>query len=111
VETLKLGTTLTVREPGVLLDPTLAPGKYRVTLVVLTDRGESEPAELRIVVRRGRTPGRPIITPTTPITPVTPVVPRRPITPVGRFESAEPAKPAQSKRTTKRKSPTKPKRK
>ena len=99
METLKLGTTLTVREPGVLLDPTLAPGKYRVTLVVLTDRGESEPAELRIVVRQGRTPGRPIITPTTPITPVTPIVPRRPITPVG------------SKRTTKRKSPTKPKRK
>lgn len=91
METLKLGASITVREPQVLLDPTLGPGRYRVTLVLLTDRGESAPAELRIVVREGRTPGRPIITP------------------VGRFEAVATLKPAPRKRSTKRKSPTRPK--
>ena len=136
METLKLGATLAVREPQVLLDPTLPPGKYRVTLVLITDRGESEPAQLRLVVREGRTPTPPIgprderLDPTDIVRPdrPIPVQPRRPIDVVRRRPSGAVApapaaapKPAVRKqakaktkaaakpRTTKRKPPTRPK--
>jgi hypothetical protein len=53
MDTLKLGQTLTTREAGVLLDPTLPPGVYSVQLVVIGERGESDPTRLTIVVTRG----------------------------------------------------------
>ncbi|HTU67545.1 MAG TPA: hypothetical protein VMF52_16465 [Steroidobacteraceae bacterium] len=60
METLKLGDKLQTREPQVLLDPTLKPGKYRVTLSIVGTTGESEPVELRIAIVE-RTDTRPTV--------------------------------------------------
>ncbi len=50
METLKLGATLTTREPRVLLDPRLPVGVYRVMLVVQGNTGKSEAATMVIRV-------------------------------------------------------------
>jgi hypothetical protein len=81
VETLKLGETLETREAQVLLDPTLKPGKYRMQLRVVSRGGESEPAELRIVVlerrdRDPRVPVTPVLDPRVLEPRVTPVISR-----------------------------------
>jgi hypothetical protein len=87
VDTLKLNARLRTAEPEVLLDPTLPVGRYVVSLVLTTDRGESEPAKLTITVQRRivRPTGvQPVLEPLRP-TPVPPVVrptPIRPVTPV-----------------------------
>lgn len=51
VEILKLGSRVTTLEQRVQIDPELPPGKYRVTLVVASARGSSEPAQIALVVR------------------------------------------------------------
>ncbi|WP_157270212.1 hypothetical protein [Azohydromonas aeria] len=51
METLKLSAPLTTREPVVLLDPRLPPGRYRVELVVASATGRSEVAVLFINVK------------------------------------------------------------
>lgn len=50
METLKLGATVTTREPRVRLDPRLPVGVYRVLLVVEGRTGKSEAATLVIRV-------------------------------------------------------------
>lgn len=52
MQTLQLGATLVTQEPQVLLDPKLKAGAYRLQLVVTSERGKSEPAEMRIVIRK-----------------------------------------------------------
>jgi hypothetical protein len=95
VETLKLGARLQTRDSEVLLDPTLPVGRYVVTLVVTTDRSESEPAKLTITVQRPIVPppapepsDRPFRpTPEPPVlrpTPVPPVVRPTPVPPIAR---------------------------
>lgn len=79
MDTLKLDAPLVTREPEVLLDPTLPVGRYLVSLVVTTDRGESVPATLQITVQRAivRPPIlEPVIEPVRPpvLEPVSPVV-------------------------------------
>jgi len=56
VETLKLNAKIETREPQVLLDPTLQPGRYLVQLVVQGAQGVRNPslaATLVISVVRG----------------------------------------------------------
>ena len=50
METLKLDTRLKTAEPAVALDPGLPPGRYQVTLVVTSERGDSLPAGLLLTV-------------------------------------------------------------
>ena len=50
METLTLEAPLTVKEPGVLLDPKLPVGTYIVRLVVQGSTGKSAPAQLLIKV-------------------------------------------------------------
>ena len=52
METLKLQGPVKSAEPQVALDPALAPGRYRVTLVASGVRGDSLPAEIDIVIMR-----------------------------------------------------------
>lgn len=52
METLKLGATLTTREPQVQLDPSLKVGVYRVELVVQGSSGKSAPAVIVIRVTK-----------------------------------------------------------
>lgn len=73
METLQLGATLVTKEPRVLLDPKLKTGTYRLQLVVAGERGESVPAEMRIVITR------PSVVIPTPVIP-TPVI-RKPVIP------------------------------
>lgn len=51
MEVLKRDSRLETGEPSVLIDPELPPGKYRVTLVVSSARGSSDPAEIVLIVR------------------------------------------------------------
>ncbi|HEU4621362.1 MAG TPA: hypothetical protein VFS42_03985 [Burkholderiaceae bacterium] len=53
MDTLKLGQPLDSREPRVLLDPSLKPGRYVARLVVRGPSGESVPAQVVLVVVRG----------------------------------------------------------
>lgn len=86
-DTLMLGQTLVTKVPEVLLDPTLKPGKYRVRLVVSTPDGDSDPAEMRLVVLEKQvttpTPAPVVPSPTHVIPLPTPVIPLpTPVVPV-----------------------------
>jgi hypothetical protein len=75
--TLTPGKTVASREPGLLVENALAPGKWRFQLVVVdNDKNESEPVELVVEVVALR--------PIRPLRPVEPVVLTRPVTPVLR---------------------------
>lgn len=43
------GQTHVTREPQILVDPGLRPGRYVFRLVVVNDRGEESPAAERVV--------------------------------------------------------------
>ena len=100
METLKLGQTLETREAQVLLDPALRPGKYRMQLRVIGPAGESDPAELRIVVRE-----RIVEDPRVPVPPVI-----RGVAPLS-LAATVPKPKAKPKPKQKQKPPGKPKRK
>ena len=111
METLKLGERLKTREPQVLLDPELRPGRYRVQLVIESARGTSVAAQIDLIVVEPRR------TPTDPLTPVTPLTPVRPFAPISRVADIPAAtvtaaipKPKPSpKKKAKAKTPVKPK--
>lgn len=114
METLKLGERLKTREPQVLLDPELRPGRYRVQLVIESALGTSAQAELEVIVTEGRR------IPTGPLTPARPLTPVRPIAPIARvteipaadLESVAAPAPAKLKSKAKKKpakAPAKPK--
>ncbi|HEX6827863.1 MAG TPA: hypothetical protein VF104_02665 [Burkholderiales bacterium] len=76
METLKLDARLRTLEPAVEIDPGLPPGRYRVTLVATSARGDSLPAEMLLTVVEPRILRTPIITPAprVPLTPLEPLV-------------------------------------
>jgi hypothetical protein len=119
VATLKLGQRLETREPQVLLDPDLKPGRYRVTLVIETALGRSEPAQLEVIVTETRrTPIGPL-TPVRPVAPIGPLAPVRPA-PIARvteipgadvalaIPESTPKPKSKAKKTPKAKTPAKP---
>lgn len=82
MDVLKLGSPLTTLEPRVLLDPELAPGRYRVTLVVGGAGGESAPAELSVTIQRQATDGG-VVSPVGPFADVvSPAIVRPPVPPL-----------------------------
>jgi hypothetical protein len=87
--TLTPGKTVSSRDPDLLVENVLAPGRWRFQLVVVDDeKNESEPVELVVQVdplRPGR-PRDPIVEPARPVRPlhtvINPVRPVRPVEPV-----------------------------
>src|SRR5215207_1525617 len=75
MSTLTLGRVLRTREPTLLVENDLAPGRHRFQLTVVDDGGlESEPTELVVAVLARRGPSLPVPPGRIPIGRVDPVV-------------------------------------